>query len=84
MGTGGEAHSAIRPPASGDSASQVVRWFAHTTPERIALEVAGERIDFAQLNGDIDRLAARLLADADARATATAAQPAEAVGVELP
>jgi acyl-coenzyme A synthetase/AMP-(fatty) acid ligase/thioesterase domain-containing protein/acyl carrier protein len=68
MATDGDADTPIRPPVSGDSASRVVRWFAHTTPERVALEVAGEHIDFATLNHDVDRLAARLLADAQSRA----------------
>lgn len=54
----------VRPPASGDTASDVVRWFAHSAPRRVALEVAGEQIDFATLNRDVNRLAARLLEDA--------------------
>jgi acyl-coenzyme A synthetase/AMP-(fatty) acid ligase/thioesterase domain-containing protein/acyl carrier protein len=53
-----------RPPAPGDTASCVVRWFAESQPERVALEVGGERVAFAQLNRDVDRLAQRLLDDA--------------------
>jgi hypothetical protein len=68
----------IRPPASGDSASHVVRWFAHAAPQRIALEVAGEQVDFAQLNRDVDRLAARLLEHAAAIAGAAPAPAAPA------
>ena len=56
----------IRPPASGDTASDVVRWFAHSAPQRVALELGGVQLDFATLNRDVNRLAARLLEDAPA------------------
>jgi acyl-coenzyme A synthetase/AMP-(fatty) acid ligase/thioesterase domain-containing protein/acyl carrier protein len=64
MSADGEQASGPRPPAPGDTASRVVRWFAESQPERIALEVGGEQVAFAQLNRDVDRLAQRLLDDA--------------------
>jgi acyl-coenzyme A synthetase/AMP-(fatty) acid ligase/thioesterase domain-containing protein/acyl carrier protein len=71
----------IRPPAPGDTASRVVRWFAESQPGRVALEIDGEQVDFAVLNLDVDRLAQRLLDDAAHGLDGGSAPPAGGPGV---
>ena len=43
-------HAPISQPTSGACAAEVVHWLAHTDPQRIALEVDGQLLDFAGLD----------------------------------